>query len=117
MTILMTLKDESELTVKWFKENNIIVNPDKFQAMVLQKQDRNSQISSLNIDNKIIETTKSVKLFAITTDSQLWLDEHISNLCNKSSMQLNVIKTISPLFGIFVHPNPTVKLRKFKNTA
>ena len=27
---------------KWFRENNMIVNPDKFQAMVWQKQDKNS---------------------------------------------------------------------------
>ena len=30
-------KKESESTVKWFRENNIIVNPGKFQAIVLQK--------------------------------------------------------------------------------
>ena len=52
--LLIILKRESELAVKWFRENNI-VNPDKFHAMVLQKQDKNSQIHSLNIDNKIIE--------------------------------------------------------------
>ena len=27
---------ESELVVKWFTENQMIVNPDKFQAMILQ---------------------------------------------------------------------------------
>ena len=38
--LLITLKNESELQVKWFRENNMIVNPDKFQAMVLQKQNK-----------------------------------------------------------------------------
>ena len=36
----------------------MIVNPDTFQAMVLQKQDKNSQTNSLNIDSRIIETIK-----------------------------------------------------------
>ena len=59
--------------------------------MVLQKQDKKSQNNSWNIDNKITETTKSVKLLGIIIDSQLKFDEHISDLCNKASMQLNAI--------------------------
>ena len=59
--------------------------------MVLQKQDKKSQKNSWNIDNKITETTKSVKLLGIIIDSQLKFDEHISDLCNKASMQLNAI--------------------------
>ena len=43
--------------------------------MVLEKQDKNSQTNLLNIDNKIIETTKSVKLLGITIESQLRFDE------------------------------------------
>ena len=88
------LKNESELAVKWLRENNMIVNPDTFQAVVPQKQDKNSKTNSLNIGNKIFETTKSVKLLDITTESQLRFDEHISNLCNKASMQLNAINRL-----------------------
>ena len=72
----------------------MIVNPDKFYAIVLQKQDKNSQTNSLNIDDKIIEKIKLVKLLGITNDSQLRFDERISNLCNKASMQLNAINRI-----------------------
>ena len=92
--LLITLKNESELPVNRFREYNMIVNQDKFQAMVLQKQDKNSQTNSLNIDNKIIETTISVKLLGITIDNQLRFDENIPNLCNKSSMKLNVINRL-----------------------
>ena len=35
--IFKILKEESESAVKWFRENNMIVNPAKFQAIVLQK--------------------------------------------------------------------------------
>ena len=34
--LLLSLKHESELAAKWFTENHMIVNPDKFQAMILQ---------------------------------------------------------------------------------
>ena len=34
--MLLTLKHKSEKTLRWFMENQIIVNPDKYQAMILQ---------------------------------------------------------------------------------
>ena len=34
--MLLTLKHKSEETLRWFMENQIIVNPDKYQAMILQ---------------------------------------------------------------------------------
>ena len=112
----------------------MIVNPDKFYAIVLQKQDKNSQTNSLNIDDKIIEKIKLVKLLGITNDSQLRFDERISNLCNRASMQWNAInriqKHVGPkeikaiinsfiyanfnyffLFDISVHPNEKFCLR------
>ena len=63
------------------------VNPDKFLAMALQKQDKNTQTNSLNIDNKTIETSKSVKLLVITIDSQkcsmkIYLTSVIKLPCN-----------------------------------
>ena len=39
---LLTLKHELEIAVKWFTENQRVVNPDKFQAMILQNS-RNSK--------------------------------------------------------------------------
>ena len=33
--LLDFLENESETAIKWFKQNGIIVNVDKFQAMVL----------------------------------------------------------------------------------
>ena len=44
----------------------------------------------MNID----ETAKLVKLGGVTTDNQLRFDEHISNLCNKASLQLNAINNL-----------------------
>ena len=54
--------------------------------MVLQKQTKNDQTNSLNTDNIVTETTKSVKLLGITNDSQLRFDELVSKLCNEVFM-------------------------------
>ena len=66
--LFITLKNESELALKWFWENNMIINPVTFQAIVLQKRDKKSQSNWVNIDNKVIETRKSVKLLSVTAN-------------------------------------------------
>ena len=50
--LLNILIEESESAVKWFRENNTIVNSDKFQAIVLQKGNKNNNINiTLNTEN------------------------------------------------------------------
>ena len=65
----------------------MIVNPDKFQAMLLQKRNENKQ-SCLEINNQTIKTTNCVKLLRINIDSKLNFDSHISDVCKKASIQL-----------------------------
>ena len=83
--LLKTLEEESESTISWFKQNQMIVNADKFQAIILNKKESEVKYK-LAIDNNDIESTKSVKLLGITTDDRLRFDQHISNLCFKAAM-------------------------------
>ena len=80
--LLQTLKHESELAVKWFTDNQMVVNPDKFQAMILQnsKNSKNYEPAKLEIGRAEIETKNTVKLLGITMDNKLNIEEHISEL-------------------------------------
>ena len=44
----------------------------------------NTQMTS-NIDNNLITSKKKQLLLSITIDSNLSFEEHISNMCNKTS--------------------------------
>ena len=77
---------ESESAVSWFKENEMIVNADKFQAIILNKKESEAKYK-LNIDNNNIESTKSVKLLGITIDDCLQFDQH-NQVC-VSKLQCN----------------------------
>ena len=94
--LLLTLKHESELAVKWFTENQMIVNPDKFQAMALKnyRNSKNYEPVKLEIESTKIETKNTVKLLGITIDK-----EHISELCKKASIQLNAISLLQRFMG------------------
>ena len=61
--LIQTLEKEEKRAVGWFSQNKMIVNPDKFQAMLLEKRNGNNQ-SCLQINNQTIKTTNSVKLLS-----------------------------------------------------
>ena len=77
--LLLTLKHESELAVKWFTDNQMIVNPDKFQAMILQnfRNSKNYEPDKLEIESTKIEIKNTVKLLGITIDNKVNFEEHI----------------------------------------
>ena len=72
----------------------MIVNPDKFQAIVIKKNFRMKDSYALNINNQTINSENCVKLHGIETDNTLSFNKHISSLCKKASNQLNAIGRI-----------------------
>ena len=71
--LLPTLKYKSELAVKWFKDNQVVVSPDKFQITVSQnsRNSKNYQPVKLEIGSAKIETKNAVKLLETTIDNKL----------------------------------------------
>ena len=97
--LLCILKEESDLAVKWFRQNNMIVNPDKFQSMLLGNFKKDNSYYQLDIDKNMIETTNYVELLGIKIDNELKFNDHISDLCSKASMQLNAISRLKRYMG------------------
>ena len=64
----------------------MIVNPDKFQLILLQKSPEKVIQKKLQIDSNEIESENLGARLGITIDNRLSFDEHISKLCNKASM-------------------------------
>ena len=51
---------ESEVITDWFKKNQTIVNPDKFQVIIIDKKKGDHTNENVVIDNKQIKTVPSV---------------------------------------------------------
>ena len=79
----------------------MIVNTDIFQALILQnsRNSKNYEPVKSEIESAKIETKNTVKLLGITIDNKLNFEEHISGLCKKASMQLNVISRLQKFMG------------------
>ena len=57
--VIENLQSDLDIALKWFKDNQMMANPGKFQFMILSKNTINK---SIVIDNKTIESPKSVEL-------------------------------------------------------
>ena len=69
----------------------MIINPDKFQAIILDKKKSNLRNIPLTIDNQTVKLVPSVELLGIDLDDKLNFNLHISNICRSSANQLNAL--------------------------
>ena len=81
--LLRLLEKESEVAIKWFSDNNMIVNPKKFQAIIINRQNRSNHNCCLTINNAEIKSNQSVTLLGIEIDNKLNLEKHVSTICKK----------------------------------
>ena len=66
-----TLQSESEVIINWFKNNKRIVNPEKYQAIILDKQKHDYSNETIKFDNKTVETVSYVMLLGIHLNDKL----------------------------------------------
>ena len=77
----------------------MIVNPDKFQAIIEKRISDMCNQYTLNIDGNQVTSEKSVKLLGINIDNKLSFDEQVSSLCKRASNQLNTIIRLHRYLG------------------
>ena len=66
-----TLQSESEAVVNGFENNKMIVNPEKIQAIILDKRKHDHFNKTIKFDNKAIKTASSVRLPGVQLDDKL----------------------------------------------
>ena len=87
------LQVDSEKRVKWFNNNQTTVNPDKFQSIVLSRQ--NVDTFDVSVDGHTISRDNTLKILGVTLDDKLNFKAHIHNICQTASYQINALKRIS----------------------
>ena len=83
--VIENLQSDLKIVLKWFKDNQMMANPGKFQFMILSKNTINK---SIVIGNKTIESSKSMKLLRLTIDNKLKFGIHINNICRVASAKI-----------------------------
>ena len=77
--------------IRWFENNNLRANPNKFQLIVFEEA---NEERSLAIHGADLQSSSSVKLLGVQIDQSLVFTEHISHLCIKAERKINVLSRL-----------------------
>ena len=97
--LIENLELESNKATEGFKVNNMIVNPEKFQAIIIDRKGQSNNPTKLVIDGKEINSENCVTLLGLEIDSKLSFDKHISKLCNKCAGIINTLARLNSFLG------------------
>ena len=89
--LLRLLEKESEVAIKWFSDNNMILNLKKFQAITINRQNRSNHNWCVTINNAEIKSKESVTLLVTEIDNKINFEKHVFTICKKANNQLNAI--------------------------
>ena len=92
------LKDGVNVANTWYKDNGMIVNPNKHEAIIFGKT---NHVFSFAVK-------ESIELFGLVMDKDLSFNEHISKICKTINNQFNVMIR----FRNLIPRNITTKLYK-----
>ena len=85
------LESEINIAIDWFLKNEMIINPDKFQAIFLDRKKSNFGNIPLTLDNQTIKSFPSADLLGINLNDKLIFNLHVTNICRSAAKQLNVL--------------------------
>ena len=63
----------------------MIVDREKLQTTIIDRENQKNNPEKLTIDEKVITFSENVTLLGLKVDSKLNFHKHISNLCNESA--------------------------------
>ena len=99
-SLINNLEKDSQKAIEWFQRNHMIANPDKFKAIIIEKNGRDTSGIPLNINNDIIKSSKEVTLLGIAIDNKFSFSPHIANICKTAANKLNAIKRLQMHFSL-----------------
>ena len=92
-TLLDILEKESETVIKWFKQQKIIVNSDKFHTIVLNRRKQKETIN-LKINGAETKDQNSLILSVVKIDHELNFNNHIPIISKKAGNKINAISRL-----------------------
>ena len=91
--VLDNLERVSNAMLKWFSNNGMKANPDKYHLL------SNCNTCSLKVGNEIIENSECEKLLGIKIDKSLNFNEHLDKICKSATNQLNALVRLRSYLG------------------
>ena len=97
ISVLSTqLENETQVMAKWFAENSMKANADKFQGIVFpgSRNNTNVQVSLGGVD---IAFAQTIDVLGVCIDGKLNFNEHVHRICSKASTQISDLQRLTGL--------------------
>ena len=91
--LVQDVEQDCSISVNWFTNNYMVVNPEKFQCMLLGRSQEDD--IKVSIDGYCLEMSPEIKILGVILDSNLSFNSHIRSICAKASSQINALRRIS----------------------
>src|SRR6476469_7694738 len=91
-----TLQPYPEEIYSWTKENDLILNPDKFTSSLFTPDPAEyNKTLNLRINNTVIPTVKNPKILGVTLNPEFTFAEHTRITKEKADKSLDVVKALT----------------------
>ena len=88
--ITSDLEQASDILSKWFQDNYLKANPDKYHVLLSETSE-----TQLIVKNVPIASSCCEKLLGIKIDHKLSFEPHVESLCKKASQKLNALARLT----------------------
>lgn len=97
-TLMTHVNENLELITKWMERNNLVIAPEKTEAIVLRgKRDR--RVVQFRVGNIIIYPQKCIRYLGVILDCRLAFGEHIKRAVIKAEERVAMLSRIMPNIG------------------
>ena len=90
------LENETQIMTKWFADNSLKANVDKFQGIILSGG-RNNTAIQVSLDNMDIAFVQNIDVLGVCIDGKLNFNEHVCRICSKASAQISALQRLTGL--------------------
>ena len=90
------LENETQAMAKWFADNSMKANADKFQGIVLpgSRNHKDVQVSAGDVD---IAFVQKIDVLGVCIDGKLNFNEHVHRICSKPSAKICALQRLTGL--------------------
>ena len=93
-SVASNIESDMKAAIRWYKNNEMVANPEKFQLMFIGLKDDIKLC--IDINGIVVQMTDSVKLLGVTIDSMLNFNQHVQSICKKASKKVRAFSRIAP---------------------
>ena len=97
ISVLSTqLENETQVMAKWFAENSMKANADKFQGIVFPRSRNNTNVQ-VSLGGVDIAFAQTIDVLGVCIDGKLNFNEHVHRICSKASAQISALQRLTGL--------------------